>query len=147
MNGTQSFFGFIGRVGIALFFLVTGAVALMNISTSASIVAEAFRGLVQDNKIILSLACFLAFLQILAALFILFGYWARAGALGLAVGCVIVTMLVNIPELEGFNIASLDFRFHLTAALKNAAIVGGLLYVVATGTGDFSLGRQRQTSQ
>jgi len=68
-------------------------------------------------------------------LFLVLGFQARLGALGLVVFTIIATLIAHrFWELEGAAVRGQQTQF-----LKNVSMIGGLLYVVASGAGRCSL--------
>ena len=71
------------------------------------------------------------------ALSLWFGWWARAGAAALIMFLIPATMIFHRTSMSFVLDATLqDQQFHV---MKNIAIIGGLMYVVASGAGPISL--------
>jgi putative oxidoreductase len=82
-----------------------------------------------------------ALLELIGGLSLLTGYRARTGALLLAVFLVPVTYLFHFKVALGLPVGTPEYKFQMISALKNLAIMGGLLMVFGNGAGKLSLGR------
>lgn len=71
-----------------------------------------------------------------AGLLLLTGAYTRAAAIALVVFCVLSGFLQHVHE--GSDVETLE----LINFMKNMALSGGFLYVVAVGGGDWSLGKK-----
>jgi putative oxidoreductase len=128
----------LGRILLPLVFLVAGIQKLMNIRDIADMLAASnvpipeqivpyLRGIPKYE----ALGYLVAGVEIVCGLMVLIGLKARWGALVLIVftACTIV-LVHHFWDMEGA--AQLT---NLTEALKNLSIMGGLLLVVAVGSG------------
>jgi len=121
----------VGRIFLSLVFLVAASDKILHFGANM-----AYMG--QHGVPFASLFLIIALLvELVGALMILLGWHARWGALIMLLFVVIVTMVFhtfwNYPPAEVAN-QSLHF-------FKNFAIIGGMLYVIACGSGRFSLDR------
>ena len=111
----------VGRVLIGLLFLISGFGILMNISGTAGFYASIGIPMAMVAAIIVMA------IKIGGSLMIITGMHARTGAWALLVFTVLATLIGHTGEGQ------------MVMALKNLSIVGGLLYVIAYGSGAFSL--------
>jgi putative oxidoreductase len=107
-------FAFIGRVMLALIFIISGAIKLTDISATASHMAGA--GLPT------SLALPVALFEIIGGLMIIFGIFTRLTALVFAAFCLLTALLFHRATADPMQAAN---------ALKNIAIAGGFLCLFA----------------
>jgi putative oxidoreductase len=127
----------IGRIFLSLLFIVAGVQKLMNVGGIAK--------MLEDNKVPIpdqvvpylgsmpkyeALGYLVAGVEVLGGLMVLVGLWARWGALLLAAftACTIV-FVHHFWSMDGAAYTS-----HMTQALKNLSIIGGLLLVVGAGS-------------
>lgn len=68
--------------------------------------------------------------ELLGGLSLIFGYWARAGAVLLALFLIPTTLIFHTDFSQ---------QTQMVMFLKNLAIMGGLLFVIAHGSGPFRL--------
>jgi putative oxidoreductase len=78
-----------------------------------------------------------AIVEIGGGLSILTGFLTRIGALGLLVFLVITTLVFH----DFWNLAGAERQTEMTSFLKNLAIMGGLLLLMAHGAGRYSVDR------
>ncbi len=114
MQQMQKWFPLVGRVLIGLLFLA-GAMKFMNIAGTTAYIASV--GLPMAS----ALFWLSTLLEVGAALALIFGFKTRLAAWALFVytGLTIVFFHNNLAE-----------QMQMTMALKNLAIMGGLLYVI-----------------
>jgi putative oxidoreductase len=131
----------LGRILIPLVFIVTGIQKLMNISQFAKLLADqkvpipdefvSWLGSIPKYE---ALAYLIAGIETLCGFLVLIGLQARWGALVLVVFTACTIIFVH-PFWEG----GLDQIAQRTEALKNLSIMGGLLLIVAVGSGPSSV--------
>jgi putative oxidoreductase len=138
MNAAYS----IGRIFIPILFLVTGIQKVMNVGEIAKMLAAnnipipdeitPYLGSIPKYE---ALGYLIAAIEIICGLMVLIGLKARWAALVLIVftACTII-FVHHFWDMEG--IALIDNR---TEALKNLSIMGGLLLIVAVGSGPSSV--------
>ncbi|RMG94678.1 MAG: DoxX family protein [Deltaproteobacteria bacterium] len=80
--------------------------------------------------------------EVLGGLSVLFGYRARWGALALAAFLVPTTLIFH----DFWTFAGMERQIQMIMFMKNLSIMGGLLFVAATGAGPFSLDARREGS-
>ncbi len=107
-------FAFIGRIMLALIFIISGAIKLADIPGTASYMAGA--GLPT------SLALPVALFEIIGGLMIVFGIFTRLTALVFAAFCLLTALLFHRETADPMQAAN---------ALKNIAIAGGFLCLFA----------------
>lgn len=84
-------------------------------------------------------------LEMIGALCLWFGWWTRVGAAALVLVIVPATMLFHRTSMSFVLDATLqDQQFHM---MKNLAILGGLIYVLAQGAGSLSLDARRSSDR
>lgn len=122
----RGWFKLVGRVFIGLIFLIAGFAKIVGFWDAAGMIAQA--GLPAPALMNVLAIIF----EFGGALLLISGFHVRIGAWMLIVFTTIVTAVFHNPA-DG-QMAALMFE-------KNLAIVGGLLYVVATGAGKYGLGK------
>jgi putative oxidoreductase len=134
----------LGRILLPLVFLVAGIQKLMNIREIADMLAAnkvpipdeivPYLGSMPKYE---ALGYLVAAVEIICGLMVLIGLKARWGALGLIVftACTIV-FVHHFWDMDGAAMIA-----NRTEALKNLSIMGGLLLVVAVGSGPSSVDR------
>lgn len=123
-EGLGAYLSFGGRTLIALLFLISGALKAANPGATVDYIASV--GLPFP---LLSLIGAIA-VELGGGMALLVGYQTRLVAAGLA-GFTIITALIFHNQLADQN--------QLNHFLKNFAIAGGLLYIVAVGAGGWSV--------
>ena len=108
----------LGRVLIAVLFIMGGIGKIMNFGGSVGY-AETFSLPFPEVAIVLAII-----IELGGGLLILFGVWTRFAAFILSLFLIIVTLIFHT------NFADPN---EMTQFLKNAAIIGGLLYVSVYG--------------
>lgn len=123
MDG-NSFLALLGRVFIATIYLAAAFGKITNFDGTTQYMAA-------HGVPMVSVLCVAAIIvEVLCGLSLVLGFYARWAALALFVFMVPVTLLFHLSP---------DQRIQF---LKNVAIMGGLLQVVAYGPGDVSLDRK-----
>lgn len=132
----------IGRIFIPIVFLVTGIQKLMNIGEIAKMLADnnvpipdqivPYLGTIPKYE---ALGYLIAAVEIICGLMVLAGVKARWAALVLIVftACTII-FVHHFWDMEGAELIQ-----NRTDALKNLSIMGGLLLIVAVGSGPTSV--------
>ncbi|MBM3272618.1 DoxX family protein [Candidatus Kaiserbacteria bacterium] len=120
----RGWFKLVGRVFIGLIFLIAGFAKIVGFWDVAGMIAQA--GLPAPALLTILAIIF----EFGGALLLISGFHVRIGAWMLIVFTTIVMAVFHNPA-DG----------QMAALMKNLAIVGGLLYVVATGAGKYSLGK------
>jgi putative oxidoreductase len=136
----------LGRLFIPIVFLVSGARKFMNIkSTTDALAAKALP--IPDQIAVWTgmpkyeaLAYLAAGIEVVCGLLLILGFGTRVAALVL---CVYVVGTIYVSH-DFWNMDGAQATANLTQALKNLAIMGGLLLLFAGGGGPHSLdGRRR----
>jgi len=128
MNEVVTKFGpLVGRTLIALIFLIAGIKKAMAFAGTSGYIAS--KGLPMPDV----LAAIAVVIEVGGAAMIILGWKARLGALALLVFLIPVTLIFhpawsNPGEFNNF--------------MKNLSIMGAMLYVMAYGSGPFSLDRR-----
>ncbi|MGE0547403.1 MAG: DoxX family protein [Kofleriaceae bacterium] len=120
---------FIGRVFLTSMFLVGGIAKLTNPAETAGYMHAAG---IPSADVLVYVA---AFIEILGAISILFGFVARLGALGLAIYLIPVTLTFH----DFWNFTGAEQKTQLVNFLKNLTIMGGLLLLTSFGAGRYSI--------
>jgi putative oxidoreductase len=119
----------IGRVFLATIFLISGVTKFVDLESSISSAAAVGlpwpEGLIPLGAVV----------EVLGGLSILFGVVARIGALALAAFTVIATFYFH----DFWNFGGLERQAQMIHFLKNLAILGGMLLLMAEGAGRYSL--------
>lgn len=125
-----SFTAFIGRLFIAVIFLLSGINKFVDFNATAAILSTKIQ---TAPSTLLFIA---ALVEIIGALSLILGFKTRFGALLLFLFLIPTTYLFhdfwNYTEEAARAVQQINF-------LKNLAIMGGLLYVVSSGAGCLSL--------
>ncbi len=125
----KSFLKFIGRNAIATIFILAGLGKLFN--PEATSLYMAAKGMTNIPFFLYSSAI----VEILCGLALVLGYKARWGALVLLLFLIPTTVIFH----DFWNLGPVEAELEKINFLKNLAIFGGLLYVLATGAGGWSL--------
>jgi putative oxidoreductase len=120
-------FAFIGRIMLALIFVVSGAVKLADIPGTGSYMASV--GLPAN------LALPVALFEVIGGLMIIFGVFTRLTALVFAVFCLLTALLFHRETADPMQAAN---------ALKNIAIAGGFLCLFAYNQKSWSFDAYRE---
>jgi len=136
----------LGRVLIPLLFLVEGVRKLINVDAVAKMLADSqvvipeqiapyltVMGLTKYQTVGYAVAA----VEIICGLMIMAGLAARWGALILVVFTAATIFFVH----HFWDMSGDAFYFNMTEALKNLSILGGLLLVVAVGSGPTAVSR------
>lgn len=125
----------VGRILMSLIFVVGGYGFVMNFSGQAEMLG--------NKEYVISLFGLLpgmlmalvgVVLKVGGGLGMLLGYKTRLSALALVVYVALATLMFHVGDGQ------------LTAALKNLAIVGGLLYIYVAGAGAWSLDNKKSVA-
>jgi putative oxidoreductase len=135
----------LGRILLSLIFVVAGVQKLMDIRATTDMLAATkipipeqivpYLGGIPQYEV---LAYLVAAIEIICGLMVLIGLKARWGALVLIVFTAGAIILVH----HFWDMSGEAFTANLTDALKNLAIIGGLLLVVAVGSAPSSADRR-----
>jgi putative oxidoreductase len=132
----------LGRILVPLIFLVAGIQKVMNVAETAKLLTDTnipipdeivpYLGGIPKYE---ALAYLIAAIEIICALMVLVGLKARWGALILAVftACTII-FVHHFWDMEGAALVQ-----HRAEAVKYLSILGGLLLIVAVGSGPGSV--------
>lgn len=123
-------FALIGRIMLALLFIVSGAMKLADISSTTAFMASA--------DLPTSLALPTALLEIIGGLMIMFGIFTRLSSLAFAAFCLLTALLFHRETADPVQAA---------AALKNIAIAGGFLCLFAFDQKSYSFDAYRARRQ
>ena len=130
MNDAIAKFGpVVGRFLIALIFVLSGVAKIGGFTQTAGFMAS--KGLpMVEVLLVLSII-----IEIGAALMLIVGWQARLGAAALFLWMIPVTLVFH-----NFWAAPVDQQqIEMAMFMKNIAMVGGLLYIMAYGSGRFSV--------
>jgi len=136
MNCCNASLLFLGRLCLSAIFILAGINKFMDPSGTAAYMAA--KGMSMIPFFLYSAAV----IEIAGGLSLLIGFKARWGALLLILFLIPTTLIFssfwNEPA-ETYNLQMIEF-------LKNLGIIGGLLYVLATGAGKWSFDHCCETS-
>jgi putative oxidoreductase len=119
----------IGRILMASIFLMSGANKLMAIDqTAATMTAEG----IPEARV---LALIAALAEVAGGLSILFGFLTRIGAFGLILFMIPATLIFH----DFWMFSGKEQHTQMISFMKNLAMIGGLLFLVAQGAGRYSL--------
>lgn len=131
MNALRQYGPLLGRILLVLLFLLSGYNKVAGFSQTAGYMAS--KGLPMiEVLLVLSIL-----VELGGALMILLGWRARWGALALFLWMIPVTFIFH-------NFWAMDpaqMQNQMNHFMKNLAIMGGLLYVMAYGSGPYSIDR------
>jgi putative oxidoreductase len=119
----------LGRVMLAAIFLVSGFAKL--IDTSGTVGHMTAQGLPAPGILVYVAAA----AEILGALSLIAGFVSRIGAIALIAFLVITTLVFH----DFWTMTGDEQRLQMIQFLKNTALIGGLLLIVAHGPGRYSL--------
>jgi putative oxidoreductase len=129
---SQSYGPLVGRILIAPLFLVSGIHKITGFSAVAATMARA--GMPASETLLIGAIV----LELVGGLMVLLGWHARLGALLLAVFTIAATVVFH----NFWAVDAAQVRGQLNHFMKNLAILGGLAYIMAMGSGPFSLGKE-----
>ncbi len=133
----QQYGPLIGRLLLANIFLVSGFKKIAGFAGTAGYMASKMPAL--DPGIVNVLLGLTILVEAGGGLMMLLGWQARSAAFAIFLWMIPVTMIFHaywgLPP-EAMQMQFIQFQ-------KNLAIMGGLLYIVAFGTGPYSLGKGR----
>jgi putative oxidoreductase len=123
-------FALIGRIMLALLFIVSGAMKMSDIPATAAAMASI--------NLPTSLALPTALFEIIGGMMIMFGVFTRLTALAFAAFCLLTALLFHRETADPVQAA---------AALKNIAIAGGFLCLFAFDQKSYSFDAYRARRQ
>jgi putative oxidoreductase len=121
-----------GRILIAPLFLLSGFHKITGFSAVAATLSKA--GMPAAEALLIGAII----LELGGGLMVLLGWHARLGALMLAVFTISATLVFH----NFWAVDPAQYRGQLNHFMKNLAILGGLAYIMALGSGPFSLGKE-----
>lgn len=125
----------LGRALIAPLFLLSGYHKISGFAGVAA--AMAAKGMPFAELFLLGAIAF----ELGGGFMVLLGWHARMGAMLLAVFTVAATLMFH----NFWSVEATQYRNQLNHFMKNLAILGGLLYIMASGPGRFSLGHEAKS--
>jgi putative oxidoreductase len=128
---TSSWTVLAARFLVSCIFVLSGITKLGSLAQTAQMISS--HGLPAAEFLAVVAAC----VEVLGGLAILLGFGATAGAALLALYLVPTTLVFH----DFWRFTGLEYQMQMIQFLKNLAIGGGLLYVVAHGAGEFSVDR------
>lgn len=124
-----SFLMFFARLCIAAIFILAGVSKFMSFDQTAAYMAS--KGLTMIPLFLFGAAT----IEILGGLLLVFGYKTRLAAIILILFLIPTTLIFH----DFWNLSGADQAAQQIEFLKNLAILGGLLYVLAVGSGRCAL--------
>ncbi len=122
----QKFIPLIGRIFLALIFLISGLGKIADFNGTQQYMVS--QGMPMTGLLLV----FAIIFELGGGLSIITGFKARWGAGALIVFLVLATAVFHMDLAD---------RMQMTQFLKNLSMIGGLLLVVGFGTGYYSLGK------
>jgi len=133
MQGTINQFGpLAGRILLSLIFLISGLGKIGGFAGTAGWMAS--KGLPMA-EVLLAITIII---EIGAALMIIAGYQARLGAAALLLWMIPVTFIFH----NFWAVPAAEQQIQQIMFMKNLGLMGGMLYIMAFGSGPMSLGRK-----
>lgn len=129
MKGLCSFVLFMGRLCLCTIFILAGVGKLLDYEGTAQMMAS--KGMTMIPLFLYSAA----FVEIVGGLSLLFGFKIRIGSALLLLFLIPTTLIFH----DFWNVGENEQALQMIMFLKNLAIFGGLLYVLACGAGAFSI--------
>ncbi len=129
MEGLKSLASLIGRVLLVLIFLNSGIGKIEHFQGTAQYMAKF--GMPSTSFFLVGAI----FFELVGSVMIILGYYTRVGALLLLVFLIPTTLVFHT------NFADPNMKIHF---MKNVAMFGGLLILLSTGPGRFSLDHLRE---
>ena len=129
MEGLKSLASLIGRVLLVLIFLNSGIGKIEHFQGTAQYMAKF--GMPSTTFFLIGAI----FFELVGSITVILGYFTRVGALLLLVFLIPTTLIFHT------NFADPNMKIHF---MKNVAMFGGLLILLATGPGRFSLDQLRE---
>lgn len=134
VNTRAGFLTFAGRVFLSAIFLVSAYMLMTDWSGMRQLLTLHGLGSAAPFLMTLSLAC-----EVLGGWALLLGFYARAGAFLLTLYLIGVTLILN----NFWAYPTVEQPVQIVMCLKNLAIMGGLLNVMAYGAGPWSIDFKR----
>jgi len=122
----------LGRILIAPLFLLSAYHKITGFTAVAGTIARV--GMPFPEVLVVGAIVF----ELGGGVMVLMGWHARWGALMLAVFTIAATLVFH----NFWAVDAAQYRGQLNHFMKNLAILGGLAYVMAAGSGPFSLGKE-----
>jgi putative oxidoreductase len=137
MDSLRNLTALVGRILLALIFVLSGLNKLMNLSASAVYMMQlGISANVVQPALYVSIA-----VELGCALLLIAGLQARLAALILFLRLIPVTLLVHVgqyfQDVQQHQVLLASVQYSM--ALKNIGIMGGLLVLAAMGPGAFSI--------
>lgn len=121
------YFPVVGRIFIAALFVTQGVYKFMGLAGTAAFIGSV--GLPMP----MVLAVLAATLEVIAGVMLIVGYKTKIAAWALALFTIVATAIFH---------NQLGDQMQQLMALKNLSILGGLMYVIAFGSGSMSMGNR-----
>lgn len=134
MKGIIRYFPLLGRILISSIFLMSGFGKIADWSGTAGYMAS--KGMPLVPMFLIGAIVF----ELGGGLSVLLGFKAKIGAAALAAFLIPVTLIFhNFWTLEG-----MDQQIQMIMFMKNLAILGGLLLIIALGAGPLSIDNRKK---
>lgn len=130
------FASLLGRILLALIFVLSGWGKIGSFDTTAGYMAS--KGLPMTEALLV----LTIIIELIGGLVIVFGWKARWGALAILLFLIPTTLIFH----NFWAVGPEEMRNQMNTFMKNIAIMGGMLYIMAFGPGPLSVderGRQR----
>lgn len=120
----------VGRILMSVIFLMSGSMKFTHLS-----------GIAAGTHMSPALLGIAAAAELLGGLSLLLGLWSRVGAIGLFIFLIPTTLMFH----NFWAVPAAEQQAQMAHFLKNVAIMGGLLMIVAFGPGPLSITPLRRT--
>jgi len=126
----------VGRFLITAIFFVSGYHKIIGFSAVAGMLGK--MGMPLPELLLIGSIAF----ELGGGLMVLLGWYARWGALLLAVFTIPATLIFH----NFWAVDAAQYQSQLNHFMKNLAILGALVYIMAMGSGPFSLGKKSESA-
>lgn len=129
MNSLCSLLALLGRIFLAIIFVLSGVSKFIEWDATAGYMAS--KGMTMVPFFLVSAAI----VEVLMGIFLIIGFKTRFAATVLALFLIPTTLIFH----DFWNLQGLDKTIQMIFFLKNLAIIGGLTYIIAFGAGCISV--------
>lgn len=131
----SSFFKFVARLLFAALFILSGISKLLDPSAVEQYMVS--KGLMYAHPLLY----IAAISELVGGVFLLIGLWPRFIATLLTIYLIIVTFTMH----NFWALPAPESAIQIVEFLKNLGIIGGLLYIIASGGGQWAVTKEKPT--